>query len=48
MMALYGKKDQEEHDTLDPIFGSLSEEQDLPKYQLNEPPRGTQDCLSGN
>ena len=30
MMALYGKKDQEEHDTLDPIFGSLSEEQDLP------------------
>ena len=38
MMALYGKKDQEEHDTLDPIFGSLSEEQDLPKYQLNETP----------
>ena len=38
MMALYGKKDQEEHDTLDPIFGSLSVEQYLPKYQLNETP----------
>ena len=35
MMALYGKKDQEEHDTLDPIVGSLSEEQDLPKPPWN-------------
>lgn len=37
-MSLYGKHDQEERNTLDPIFGSFSEGHPLPKYKLNERP----------
>lgn len=37
-MSLYGKYDQEERNTLDPIFGSFSEDHPLPKYKLNERP----------
>ncbi|MEX2783852.1 glutamate decarboxylase [Streptococcus sp. H49] len=37
-MALYGKQNQEKHDVLSPIFGSVSEDHDLPKYKLNQTP----------
>ena len=37
-MSLYGKHDREERNTLDPIFGSFSEDHPLPKYKLNERP----------
>lgn len=30
-MSLYGKHDREERNTLDPIFGSFSEDHPLPK-----------------
>lgn len=32
---LYGRKDKEEADYLDPIFGSTAEFNPLPKYELN-------------
>nr|WOE97536.1 glutamate decarboxylase [synthetic construct] len=36
---LYGKKNrEEEEDYLEPIFGSTAEDQDLPKYKLNQQP----------
>ncbi len=33
---LYGKDNQEEKSYLEPIFGSASEDVDLPKYKLNK------------
>lgn len=32
---LYGKDNQEEKNYLEPIFGSASEDVDLPKYKFN-------------
>ncbi len=38
IMALYGKDNQEKRQILDPIFGSFSEDNDLPKYELSQSP----------
>ncbi|MGL4697792.1 glutamate decarboxylase [Enterococcus larvae] len=35
---LYGKRDRDEVEFLEPIFGSESEKVDLPKYKLNDEP----------
>ena len=35
-MTLYGKKDRENREVVDPIFGSYSEDHDLPKYKLDK------------
>lgn len=35
---LYGKNNQEEAEYLEPIFGSKGEQEDLPKYKLNQEP----------
>ncbi|MRN07292.1 glutamate decarboxylase [Lactobacillus sp. 0.1XD8-4] len=38
MAGLYGKKNKEERDSLDPIFGSTTSDHQLPKYKLNDEP----------